>query len=36
MHSAVDLVMCLGDINKHVGRYIDELMELHTCNRQTK
>ena len=26
MHSAVDLVMCLGDFNEHVGRYIDELM----------
>ena len=23
MHSAVDLVMCLGDFNGHVGRHID-------------
>ena len=23
MHSAGDLVMCLGDINGHIGRYID-------------
>ena len=23
MHSAGDLVMCLGDINGHVGRHID-------------
>ena len=25
MHSADDLVMCLGDFNGHVGRYIDGL-----------
>ena len=25
MHSAGDLVMCLGDINGHVGRHIDGL-----------
>ena len=23
MHSADDLVMCFGDFNGHVGRYID-------------
>ena len=23
MHSAGDLVMCLGDVNRHVGRHID-------------
>ena len=23
MHSADDLVMCLGDFNGHVGRYVD-------------
>ena len=23
MHSADDLVMCLGDFNGHVGRHID-------------
>ena len=26
MHSAGDLVMCLGDFNGHVGRHIDDLM----------
>ena len=24
MHSAVDLAMCLGDINRFIGRHIDE------------
>ena len=24
MHSAADLVMCLGVFNGHVGRYIDD------------
>ena len=23
MHSADDLVMCLGDLNRHIGRHID-------------
>ena len=23
MHSAGDLVMCLGDLNGHIGRHID-------------
>ena len=29
MHSADDLVMCLGDINGHIGRHIDGLDGLH-------
>ena len=29
MHSADDLVMCLGDINVHVGRHIDGLDGVH-------
>ena len=29
MHSAGDLVMCLGDFNEHIGRHIDGLYELH-------
>ena len=29
MHSAVDLVMCLGDSNGHVGRHIDEFDWVH-------
>ena len=29
MHSADDLVMCLGDLNGHVGRYIDGFDWLH-------
>ena len=27
MHSAGDLVMCLVEINRHVGRYIDGVHE---------
>ena len=27
MHSAGDLVMCLDDINGHIGRHIDGFME---------
>ena len=29
MHSADDLVMCLSDINGHVGRHIDGLHGVH-------
>ena len=29
MHSADDLVMCLGDINGHIGRHIDGFDGLH-------
>ena len=29
MHSADNLVMCLGDINGHVGRHIDGFDEVH-------
>ena len=29
MHSADDLVMCLGDISGHVGRHIDGFDEVH-------
>ena len=29
MHSADDLVMCLGDINGHVGRHINEFDWVH-------
>ena len=29
MHSAGDLVMCLGDYNGHVGRHIDGLDGVH-------
>ena len=29
MHSADDLVMCLGDINEHVGRHIDGFDGVH-------
>ena len=29
MHSAGDLVMCLGDFNEHVGRYIDGFDGVH-------
>ena len=29
MHSADDLVMCLGDFNRHVGRHIDCFDEVH-------
>ena len=29
MHSAGDLVMCLGDINGHVGRHIDGFNGVH-------
>ena len=29
MHSADDLVMCLGYINGHVGRHIDGFDEIH-------
>ena len=29
MHSADDFVMCLGDINGHVGRHIDGLDGAH-------
>ena len=28
-HSADDLVMCLGDINVHVGRHIDSFDGMH-------
>ena len=28
MHSAGDLIMCLGDINGHVGRHINGLQTL--------
>ena len=29
MHSAGDLVMCLGDFNGHVGRHIDGFDGVH-------
>ena len=29
MHSAVDLVMCLCDINGHIGRHIDGFNRVH-------
>ena len=29
MHSADDLVMCLGDFNRHVGRHIDGFDGVH-------
>ena len=29
MHSAGDLVMCLGDINGNVGRHIHEVDGVH-------
>ena len=29
MHSARDLAMCLGSINGHVGRHIDEFDGVH-------
>ena len=29
MHYAGDLVMCLGDINGHVGRHADGLDRVH-------
>ena len=29
VHSAGDLVMCLGDINGHVGRHIDGFEGVH-------
>ena len=29
MHSADDLVTCLGDLNGHVGRHIDGFDEVH-------
>ena len=29
MHSADDLIMCLGDFNGHVGRHIDEFDGVH-------
>ena len=29
MHSADDLVMCLGDFNEHVGRHIDGFYGVH-------
>ena len=29
MHSADDLVMCLGDFNGHVGRHIDGFDVMH-------
>ena len=29
MHSADDLVMCLGDINGHIGWHMDEFDWLH-------
>ena len=29
MHSADDLVMCLGDINGHIGKHIDGLDGVH-------
>ena len=30
MHSAGDLVICLGDFNVHVGRHFDEFDEVHS------
>ena len=29
MHSADDLVMCVGDFSRHVGRYIDGFDSFH-------
>ena len=29
MHSAIDLFMCLGDFNGHVGRHIDGFEGVH-------
>ena len=29
VHSSDDLVMCLGDFNGHVGRYIDDIDVVH-------
>ena len=29
MHSVVDLVMCLGEFNGHVGRHIDGFHAVH-------
>ena len=29
MHSADDLVICLGDFNEYVGRHIDGFDEVH-------
>ena len=29
MHSAVDLAICLGDFNGHIGRHIDALDEVY-------
>ena len=29
MHSAGDLVVCLGDFNGHIGRHIDEFYGVH-------
>ena len=29
MHSAGDLVMCLDDLNAHVGRHIDKFAGVH-------
>ena len=31
IHSAGDLVMCLGDLNGHIGRYIDGFDGVHGC-----
>ena len=32
MHSIGDLVMCLGDLNGHVGRHIDGFNGVHGRN----
>ena len=29
MHSAGDLVMCMGDINGHMGRHVDGFYGVH-------
>ena len=29
MHFVEDLVMCLGDFNEHIGRYIDAFDGVH-------
>ena len=36
MNSAGDLIMCLGDINGHIGRHIHELNGVHVGHGTTK
>ena len=34
MHSADDLVMCLGDINGYIGRHIDGIHGVHCVGQR--